>query len=504
MTHTDCVSCRGLRSKVTELESRISVLHSIHEDEKLLDALAAIADSTHAAIHRSPPDSTAASAGTNDDWPALSVNKAPYAASTPNKNWTQAKKKSKRARNSSHIQSPPISLRNSFEALLTIHEEYTTPSAKRHRSSNGVEHEGLGSSSQHTAKLHPGDIQFTPSPSRIANKRFANNTGVISKRVRSDASKGAIPKANSTSNTTRSIVANATSISTEATQGHYANNNSKKGPTATFNRNATDNTSDDVANKNMPQLNTILIGDAMTKHVKLAMTENISLSNTSIEELTSTLPALLNNKPNSTKIVIHTGSFDILHKKTGTEILKTHFTQLLNTLQRFREISISGPIACFRRGKEAFSRLISYNNWLASFCYTRSMRFIDNFNVFWNCADRFQADGLHPNHRGSRLLTANIDHGLISNTKGQIQTPTTVSEMDIQHVDTNNGSPKPQTTLLPTTTTADRLQADGLTANTSHAPLPTAHQGKDTDTTLTHTSQKPSIEMHTQHEENQE
>ena len=166
---------------------------------------------------------------------------------------------------------------------------------------------------------------------------------------------------------------------------------------------------------------TILIGDAMTAHVKLAKTENICLRNTSVEELSSEVQTILNNKPNNPKIIIHTGSFDILHKKTGTEILKKHFNQLLNTLNRYQDVFISGPIACFRRGKEAFSRLLSFNTWLASVCLAHKLRFIDNFNVFWNCADRFQGDGLHPNRRGSRLLTANISHVLL--TTNQVSFP---------------------------------------------------------------------------------
>ena len=108
-------------------------------------------------------------------------------------------------------------------------------------------------------------------------------------------------------------------------------------------------------------------------------------------------------------------------KKTGSEILKKHFTQLLNTLNRYQDISISGPIACFRRGKEIFSRLLSFNTWLASVCLAHKRRFIDNFNVFWNCADRFKADGLHPNRRGSRLLTANISHALLTTSNSQNQ-----------------------------------------------------------------------------------
>ena len=89
----------------------------------------------------------------------------------------------------------------------------------------------------------------------------------------------------------------------------------------------------------------------MTKHVKLAKADNICLSNTSVEDLSSVIPEILKDKPNHTKIVIHTSSFDILHKKTGTETLKKHFIKLLNTLTEHQDVSISGPIACYRRGK---------------------------------------------------------------------------------------------------------------------------------------------------------
>lgn len=100
-----------------------------------------------------------------------------------------------------------------------------------------------------------------------------------------------------------------------------------------------------------------------------------------------------------------------------------HFIKLLNTLTEHQDVSISGPIACYRRGKEAFSQLLSFNTWLASICHSHKLRFIDNFNIFWNCGDRLASDGLHPNYRGSRLLTANISHALLTSLSGQNQAP---------------------------------------------------------------------------------
>lgn len=167
----------------------------------------------------------------------------------------------------------------------------------------------------------------------------------------------------------------------------------------------------------------ILIGDSITKHVKLAKAENLCLGNTSVRELLELLPSILNTRPSRTKIVIHSGSFDILRKKTGTETLKEDFTHLMNTLNKYQHVSISGPIACFRRGQEAFSRLLNFNSWLAKACHVHGLRFIDNFNVFWNCADRFQPDGFHPNRLGSRLLAANLCHALVA-TKDRQQIPT--------------------------------------------------------------------------------
>lgn len=37
---------------------------------------------------------------------------------------------------------------------------------------------------------------------------------------------------------------------------------------------------------------------------------------------------------------------------------------------------------------------------------------VDNFNIFWNCEDRFKCAGVYPNITGCRLLCDNLHHAL--------------------------------------------------------------------------------------------
>ncbi|KAL7386867.1 hypothetical protein ABVT39_014955 [Epinephelus coioides] len=171
---------------------------------------------------------------------------------------------------------------------------------------------------------------------------------------------------------------------------------------------------------------TILIGDSITKHVRMAKTENLTVSDTSFRELTELLPVILSTHPSNRRIIIHAGSFDILRRKTGSEILKKDFFLLLEKLSdcQSQNVFISGPIPILGKGIKSFTRLLALNTWLTSTCFTHGIKFIDNFNIFWNCKDRFQRDGIHPNITGCRLLGANLRHALgmpYQNKNGQIR-----------------------------------------------------------------------------------
>ncbi|KAL7397468.1 hypothetical protein ABVT39_022517 [Epinephelus coioides] len=181
-----------------------------------------------------------------------------------------------------------------------------------------------------------------------------------------------------------------------------------------------------IANTTPDQPDSILIGDSITKHVRMAKTENLTVSDTSVRELTELLPVILSTHPSNMRIIIHAGSFDILRGKTGSEILKKDFSLLLEKLSdcQSQNVFISGPIPTLGKGIESFTRLLALNTWLTSACFTHGIKFIDNFNIFWNCKDRFQRDGIHPNIIGCRLLGANLHHALgrpYQNKNGQIR-----------------------------------------------------------------------------------
>ncbi|KAL7372750.1 hypothetical protein ABVT39_021796 [Epinephelus coioides] len=149
------------------------------------------------------------------------------------------------------------------------------------------------------------------------------------------------------------------------------------------------------ANRNIPnptsdQPDTILIGDSITKHVRMAKTENLTVSDTSVRELTELFPVILSTHPSNMRIIIHAESFDILRRKTDSEILKKDFSLLLEKLSdcQSQNVFISGPIPTLGKGIESFTRLLALNTWLTSACFTHGIKFIDNFNIFWNCEDK--------------------------------------------------------------------------------------------------------------------
>lgn len=135
---------------------------------------------------------------------------------------------------------------------------------------------------------------------------------------------------------------------------------------------------------------------------------------------------ILSTHPSNMRIIIDAGSFDILRRKTGSEILKKDFSLLLEKLSdcQSQHVFISGPIPTLGKGIETFTRLLALNTWLASACFTHGIKFIDNFNIFWNCKNHFQRDGIHPNITGCRPLGANLRHALgmpYQNKNGQIR-----------------------------------------------------------------------------------
>ncbi len=71
---------------------------------------------------------------------------------------------------------------------------------------------------------------------------------------------------------------------------------------------------------------------------------------------------------------------------------------------------------------EHFSRILSLNTWLLSTCKTLNIDFINNFNLFWNRAQLFSPDGVHPNWLGRKMLTANLQYAVRTSARAWLFT----------------------------------------------------------------------------------
>ena len=54
-----------------------------------------------------------------------------------------------------------------------------------------------------------------------------------------------------------------------------------------------------------------------------------------------------------------------------------------------------------------------FNTWMKDYCAATGIPFINNFDLFWARPIFLKRDGLHPNWRGSQMLSENIDSALI-------------------------------------------------------------------------------------------
>ncbi|KAL7399737.1 hypothetical protein ABVT39_000817 [Epinephelus coioides] len=129
------------------------------------------------------------------------------------------------------------------------------------------------------------------------------------------------------------------------------------------------------------------------------------------DKLLDILPSL----PTSvTKIVVHVGC----NNTSQSERTIADFNLLFNVLKNCgKSVFITGPLPQFGRGSERFSRMLYLHTRLQSTCSSHNMDFIDNFNLFWDCADLFSRDGIHPSPRGNQMLRSNIQYAVQSSTR---------------------------------------------------------------------------------------
>lgn len=69
---------------------------------------------------------------------------------------------------------------------------------------------------------------------------------------------------------------------------------------------------------------------------------------------------------------------------------------------------LSGPIPTLSRNSERFSRLFSLHHWLKNICSAAGYNFVSNFDYFWTNPSLYRADGVHPNRKGTNLVTTHF------------------------------------------------------------------------------------------------
>ncbi|XP_061918080.1 uncharacterized protein LOC133659339 [Entelurus aequoreus] len=168
---------------------------------------------------------------------------------------------------------------------------------------------------------------------------------------------------------------------------------------------------------------TLVIGDSITRNIKLSKPATVKcIPGARAPDIEANLRELTRNRPskhvrqanrttNYANIVVHVGSNDTRMRQS--EITKRNIARtcdLARKMSRHRVI-VSGPLPA-RGNDERYSRLVSLNKWLASYCRQQELTFIDNWPSFWGKPGLLMRDGLHPNQEGAIILSRNIDYYL--------------------------------------------------------------------------------------------
>ncbi|KAL7376822.1 hypothetical protein ABVT39_016513 [Epinephelus coioides] len=160
---------------------------------------------------------------------------------------------------------------------------------------------------------------------------------------------------------------------------------------------------------------TLIIGDSITRDIRFINAITHCFPGATVRFIHDKLLDILPSLPTSvTKIVVHVGC----NNTSQSERTIADFNLLFNVLKNCgKSVFITGPLPQFGRGSERFSRMLYLHTRLQSTCSSHNMDFIDNFNLFWDCADLFSRDGIHPSPQGNQMLRSNIQYAVQSSTR---------------------------------------------------------------------------------------
>ncbi|XP_037391516.1 uncharacterized protein LOC119262641 [Pygocentrus nattereri] len=163
-----------------------------------------------------------------------------------------------------------------------------------------------------------------------------------------------------------------------------------------------------------PVKGTLVIGDSIVRHVKLATplgapaARVICLPGARAPDISGNLRLLANRR--YSRVVIHVGANDIRLRQS--EVTKANIKEVVKQAQTLsEEVICSGPIP-MRRGDEAYSRLSSLNRWMSKWCTDNHVGFIDNWLMFEGKPGLLGRDGVHPTRDGAALLSCSIEERL--------------------------------------------------------------------------------------------
>uniref|UniRef100_A0AAQ6A3Q9 SGNH hydrolase-type esterase domain-containing protein n=1 Tax=Amphiprion ocellaris TaxID=80972 RepID=A0AAQ6A3Q9_AMPOC len=143
----------------------------------------------------------------------------------------------------------------------------------------------------------------------------------------------------------------------------------------------------------------LIIGDSIMRGIRFFNAITLSFPGATAADIAVKIPSLLRSLPSSVhRIIFHVGCNDTAHPQS--EQIK----------HCGKSVFISGPLPTVNNNSERFSRLLSLNTWISSFCRASRINFIDNFNCFWNRPEYFNSDGIHPNGSGRSHLISNIQY----------------------------------------------------------------------------------------------
>ena len=163
---------------------------------------------------------------------------------------------------------------------------------------------------------------------------------------------------------------------------------------------------------------TLVIGDSITRNIRLdTPADVVCLPGARALDIEANLRVLATKRSHKDEaqnihvtydsIVVHVGTNDVRMRQS--EVTKSNIARTCDLARKMSRhpLIVSGPLPA-RGNDDIYSRLVSLNRWLATFCEQQGLVFLNNWPSFWGKPGMLKADGLHPSVLGALSLSRNI------------------------------------------------------------------------------------------------